>query len=290
MLKIIETPRDGIQGIKQFIPSKKKVEYINQLLKVGFDTVEVGSFVSKKAIPQLKDTDDVLKKIDLKDSHSKIMVLVANMKGAKEAIKSDAVDYISFPFSTSEIFLKRNINKNLKESYSLVEDLFNLSMENGKELIVYNSMGFGNPYEDEWNIELMEYWTGKLVDLGLRTIPISDITGEATVERIGEVFSKLVPTFPKVEFGLHLHAPKDEWKTKVDAAFNAGVRRFDTVVGGLGGCPMTGKEMLANLNAVSLIEYLSKKDVSHRLDLKELFKAAKIAQEIKTFEADEKTD
>lgn len=287
MLKIIETPRDGIQGIKKFIPTKKKVEYINQLLKVGFDTVEVGSFVSKKAIPQLKDTDDVLKKLDLSDSHSKIMVLVGNMRGAKEAMKNDAIDHLSFPFSFSKTFLQKNLNTDLEKGFQTVEQLFNLSMESGKELIVYLSMGFGNPYGDEWNMEMVEYWTGKLYDLGLRTIPLSDITGEAGTERIESVFTRLIEKFPKAEFGFHLHAPRGEWKPKVDAAFNAGIRRFDTVVGGLGGCPMTGKEMLSNLDAVSLIEYLSKKEVSHHLDLKELFQASKLAREIKAYGEDE---
>ncbi|MDZ7742636.1 MAG: hydroxymethylglutaryl-CoA lyase [Bacteroidota bacterium] len=281
MLKIIETPRDGIQGISDFIPTKKKVAYINHLLKVGFDTLEVGSFVSPKAIPQLRDTGDVLKKIDLSDSHSKVMVLVANKAGAEEAVKFEAVDHISFPFSVSETFLNKNINKGLNAGFEEVKEILEISLSKGKELVVYLSMGFGNPYEDEWSLELVEYWAGKLYGLGLRTIPLSDITGESTPEKIGTVYHSLFKAYPKAEFGFHLHATENEWHAKVDAAYKAGCRRFDTVIGGLGGCPMTGKEMLMNLDTLSLIQYFDDVQVSSKLDREAMKEANIMATEIK---------
>ncbi len=281
MLKIIETPRDGIQGIKDLIPTKNKIAYINNLLKVGFDTVEVGSFVSRKAIPQLKDTDEVLKKIDLSDSHSKVMILVANKDGTEEAVKYDSVDHISFPFSVSETFLKKNIKKDLNAGFEEVEKILEISLSKGKELVVYLSMGFGNPYGDDWNLEIVEYWAGKLYDLGLRTIPLSDITGESTPEKIDAVYRSLIKAYPTAEFGFHLHATETEWHAKIDAAYQAGCRRFDTVIGGLGGCPMTGKEMLMNLDTLSLIQYLDEIEVSSKLDKEAMKEAAIMATEIK---------
>ena len=281
MLKIIETPRDGIQGISGFIPTRKKIEYLNTLLKAGFDTVEVGSFVSPRAIPQLRDTEEVLRKIDLSDSHSKIMVLVANKAGASNAVRFDAVDHISFPFSVSETFLRKNIRKDFQKGFEEVEDILEISLSHGKELIVYLSMGFGNPYSDPWSLEIVEYWAGKLFDLGLRTIPLSDITGESTPEKISAVYRTLVKAFPKAEFGFHLHATRDKWYEKVDAAYSSGCRRFDSVLGGLGGCPMTGKEMLTNLDTFSFLKYLDDIEVSPGLNSEVLQEAARISQEIK---------
>jgi hydroxymethylglutaryl-CoA lyase len=196
MLKIIETPRDGIQGIESFIPTKQKIEYINSLLRVGFDTVEVGCFVSSKAIPQLKDTAEILRKIDLSASHSKVMVLVANIEGAKKAIQFDAVDYLLFPFSVSETFLKKNINKNLNEGFDELTKVLEVSLRAGKEPIAYLTMGFGNPYGDEWSLETLSYWVERLYDLGLRCIPLSDITGESTPETITNVFQYLIKNSP----------------------------------------------------------------------------------------------
>lgn len=284
MLKIIETPRDGIQGLRQFIPTKKKVDYLNAMLKVGFDTVEVGSFVSSKAIPQLKDTDAVLKKINLSDSHSKVMVLVGSIKGVREAAKYDAIDHISFPFSISETFLKKNIRKNLNESFDMIKYMMDISLQAGKEMIIYISMGFGNPYGDPWNYDLLEGWVKKLFDIGLRIIPVSDITGESNPQQISEVYGRLIKDFPKVEFGFHLHATKNNWYAKTDAAYKAGCRRFDTVVGGLGGCPMTGKEMLSNLDTFDLLRYFEEKEIPFFIDKEKLYLASRIANEIKQYE------
>ncbi|MCF8235473.1 MAG: hypothetical protein K9G67_11260 [Bacteroidales bacterium] len=284
MLKIIETPRDGIQGLRQFIQTKKKVDYINALLRVGFDTLEVGSFVSSKAIPQLKDTDTVLRKIDLSDSHTKVMVLVGNTDGVQEAVKFDAIDHISFPFSISETFLIKNIRKNLNESFDMIKKMMDLSLQAGKEMIIYISMGFGNPYGDPWNYDLLERWVKKLFDIGLRIIPVSDITGESNPQQISEVYGRLIKDFPKVEFGFHLHATSNDWYAKTDAAYKAGCRRFDTVVGGLGGCPMTGKEMLSNLDTFDLLHYFEEKEIPFFIDKEKLYQAARIANEIKQYE------
>lgn len=278
MLKIIETPRDGIHGIAEFIPTKKKVEFINTLLKVGFDTLEVGSFVSKKAIPQMADTAEVLRKIDLSETHTKIMVLVANLKGAKKALQFDQIESISFPFSVSPSFLDKNINSSFEKGFQDIENILDLTIKSGKELIVYLAMGFGNPYGDDWSIELLEYLAGKLYYLGLITIPLSDITGESTVENIEKVFKALQSRFPKIEFGFHLHASPNEWYAKTEAAYRAGCRRFDTVTGGLGGCPMTGKELLANLNTLDFLTLLDEKEVPFNLNMYRLIEARDMAQ------------
>jgi len=260
-IKIIETPRDGMQGINSFIPTQKKIGYINLLLKCGFDTVEVGSFVSPIAIPQMKDTAEVLEKLDLSLTKSKIAVLVANLKGGKMAAEFDQVNEIFFPFSTSPTFLKKNLNATITEAEKTVEELQNLCVRTGKELVTYLSMGFGDPYGDEWSIDLLYNWVEKLKNKGLSTIPLSDIMGDASPELIEEVFSQLTASFPDVEFGLHLHALAGQEYDKIDAAWQVGVRRFDTVINGMGGCPMTGKELVGNLSLEALLQYCSDKDI-----------------------------
>jgi len=260
-IKIIETPRDGMQGINSFIPTQKKIGYINLLLKCGFDTVEVGSFVSPIAIPQMKDTVEVLEKLDLSLTKSKIAVLVANLKGGKMAAKLDQVNEIFFPFSTSPTFLKKNLNATITEAEKTVEELQNLCVRTGKELVTYLSMGFGDPYGDEWSIDLLYNWVEKLKNKGLSIIPLSDIMGDASLELIEEVFSQLTASFPDVEFGLHLHTLAGQEYDKIDAAWQVGVRRFDTVINGMGGCPMTGKELVGNLSLEALQQYCSDMDI-----------------------------
>jgi hydroxymethylglutaryl-CoA lyase len=257
MVKIIETPRDAFQGIKTFIPTHLKLEYINALLKVGFDTVEVGSFVSPKAIPQMSDTAEVINGLDLTGTSSRIMVLIANKKGLDVAVEFDQIKDIAYPFSASPNFLKKNINKLQIESLLEIEDFLKTCEKRKKRLIVYITMAFGNPYGDDWNVEMLVRWTETLKQLGVQCIPFSDITGEADVAKIQDIFSILIPLFPEIEFGLHLHSETSSAYNKVDAAFRAGCRRFDSVIGGYGGCPMTGKELLANLNTETLIDYLS---------------------------------
>ncbi len=267
-LKIIETPRDGFQGIEMFIPTAVKTDYINQLFKAGFETVEVGSFVSPKAIPQMKDTPEVLAGLDLSQSTSKVMVLAANMKGGLEAVKYYMVDQLYFPFALSETFQKKNINSSFDKSKLMVSDLKKAAEEHEKELLIVISMGFGNPYGDPWSVDMLVDISGYFYEQGFTIIPIADVIGLAGPDLIYKVYSTLLPAFPEVEFGIHLHTIPNEYYDKVEAAYSAGVRRFDTVLGGIGGCPMTDRDLLGNLNTLSLVEYCEKNGIEHGLDVK----------------------
>jgi hydroxymethylglutaryl-CoA lyase len=265
-IKIIETPRDGFQGIPMFIPTAVKTDYINQLFKVGFETVEVGSFVSPKAIPQMKDTPEVLAGLKLKETSSKVMALVANTKGGLEAISYNNIDQLYFPFALSETFQKKNINSSFDKSKHMVKKLRVLAEENGKELMIVLSMGFGNPYGDPWSVNMLVDISGYFYEEGFRVIPIADVVGLAGPDLIYDVYATLIPAFPDVEFGIHLHTIPHEYYNKVDAAYSAGVRRFDTVLGGIGGCPMTDRDLLGNLNTLSLVAYCEKNGIEHGLD------------------------
>jgi hydroxymethylglutaryl-CoA lyase len=265
-IKIIETPRDGFQGMPHFIPTSIKTEYINRLFKAGFDTIEVGSFVSPKAIPQMKDTAEVLDGLDLSNTSSKVMVLIGNVKGGRELVKKEKVDTLLFPFALSETFLNKNINSSFDKSKEVIRELQELAAENNKELIVYLSMGFGNPYGDPWSVGFVRDMAGYLYEHGFRVIPLADVLGSAGPDLINDVYTTLVPAFPDVEFGIHLHTTPDEYYDKVDAAWSVGVRRFDTVLGGIGGCPMTDKVLVGNLNTLSLVEYCEKNGIEHGLD------------------------
>ena len=267
-IKILETPRDGFQGIAEFIPTEKKIEFINLLLRCGFNTVEVGSLVSPKAIPQMADTTEVLEKLNYSNTKSRIAVLVANKSGGKKAMDFDVIDDLIFPFSVSETFLKKNINQDFKEVEKTIDFLQNLCTKNSKQLLPYLSMGFGNPYGDEWSLEVLHFWTEKFIAKGINIIPVSDIMGEANTNKIFKVFNFLKTEFPQTEFGLHLHSQKETAKEKIDAAWQAGVRRFDTVLGGLGGCPMTGKELIGNLPLSTLTNYCEENEIVTGLDLK----------------------
>jgi len=273
-LKIIETPRDGFQGIPLFIPTAVKTDYINQLFEAGFETVEVGSFVSPKAIPQMKDTPEVLAGLDLSNTSSKVMALVANMKGGLEAVKYKIIDQLYFPFALSETFQRKNINSSFDKSKMMVKELKQLAEEHNKDLLVVISMGFGNPYGDPWSVDLLVDISGYFYDHGFRVIPIADVIGLADPDMIHEVYSKLIPAFPEVEFGIHLHTFPNEYYDKVDAAYSAGVKRYDTVLGGIGGCPMTDRDLLGNLNTLSLVEYCEKNGIEHGLDSKLLREVA----------------
>jgi len=265
-LKIIETPRDGFQGIEMFIPTAVKTAYINQLFRAGFETVEVGSFVSPKAIPQMKDTPEVIAGLDLRGTDTKVMALVANMKGGLEAVRYNLIDQLYFPFALSETFQRRNINSDFRQSKKLVRDLNELAKAHKKELLVVISMGFGNPYGDPWSVDMLVDTAGYFHGQGFRTLPIADVVGLAGPDLIHKVYTALIPAFPDMEFGIHLHTTPSTYYEKVDAAYSAGVRRFDTVLGGIGGCPMTDRELLGNLNTLSLIEYCEKNGIEHGLD------------------------
>lgn len=273
-LKIIETPRDGFQGIEMFIPTAVKTAYINQLFKAGFETVEVGSFVSPRAIPQMKDTPEVLAGLELEGSRSRVMALIANMKGGLEAMRFNIIDQLYFPFALSETFQRKNINSDFDKSKIFIRELQAIAEENKKELLIVISMGFGNPYGDPWSIDMLIDIAGYFYEQGFRILPIADVIGMAEPDLIHDVYSRLIPAFPEMEFGIHLHTIPSEYYDKVDAAYQAGVRRFDTVLGGIGGCPMTDRELLGNLNTLSLIEYCEKNDIDHGLDAKLLREVA----------------
>lgn len=272
-IKIIETPRDGMQGIDEIIPTHKKIEYINLLLQCGFDTVEVGSFVSPKAIPQMADTQEVLESLDYSKTNSNIAVLVANMKGGQLAAQFDVVDQIFYPFSTSPTFLKKNLNTTLESAERTVDELQNLCVKTGKELIAFISLAFGDPYGDPWSADLVINWVEKLVQKGIKKIPLADTIGDVDPKIIDKVCEAVVPLFPEIEFGLHTHALPGKGKSKIAAAWKHGVQRFDTVIGGLGGCPMTDKELVGNLSLESLITWSETHGIETGLNMEMLAKA-----------------
>jgi hydroxymethylglutaryl-CoA lyase len=274
-IKIIETPRDGMQGIDQLIPTRKKIEYINLLLKCGFDTVEVGSFVSPRAIPQMADTAEVLNKIDLSNTKSKIAILAANLKGGQLAVEFDQVDEIFYPFSTSPTFLRKNLNTNLPDAERTIDRLQNLCVAKNKELVAFISLAFGDPYGDPWNTDLVYKWTEKLVSKGIKKIPLADTIGDVSPDLIEQVCKAVIPNFPGIEFGLHTHALQGRGMRKIDAAWRSGIRRFDTVINGLGGCPMTDKEMVGNLDLEILLSYCDNNSIETGINNSQLLTASK---------------
>lgn len=247
-LKIIECPRDAMQGIIDFIPTEKKISYINQLLKCGFDTLDFGSFVSPKAIPQLKDTVDVLNKLDLSNTDTNLLAIIANERGAEEAVQFDEIDFLGFPFSVSETFQIRNTNSTIQESWSRLEAIQNLAFKNNKDLVVYLSMGFGNPYGDIWNSDIVIGWAERLYnELGVKILALSDTIGCATPTLVSSLFKDLIPSLKNVEFGAHLHTIPENAKQLVEAAYNHGCRRFDGAIKGFGGCPMATNDLTGNM-------------------------------------------
>lgn len=265
--KITECPRDALQGLHQFIPTDLKAAYINLLLRVGFDTIDFGSFVSPKAIPQMQDTADVLRKLDLSYTKSKLLAIVANYRGADEAVKHPEITYVGFPFSISETFQRRNANSGITEAFDTVKRINELCHINSQQLLVYLSMGFGNPYGDEWNLGIVEEWTDKLVNGGVRIIALADTVGVATAEQINSIYPSLCKRFPNTEFGIHLHATPDTWHDKIEAAYQSGCNRFDTALKGYGGCPMAADNLTGNIATENVITYLSSQNEHLGLDL-----------------------
>ncbi|MCM4168750.1 Hydroxymethylglutaryl-CoA lyase YngG [Arenibacter antarcticus] len=257
-VKIIECPRDAMQGIKTFIPTKNKVKYIQALLNCGFDTIDFGSFVSPKAIPQMVDTADVLQQLDLSRTNTKLLAIVANIRGAQDAALHASIDYLGYPFSISENFQMRNTHKTIAQSVETLREILAIADANGKEVVTYISMGFGNPYGDPWSVEVVGEWTEKLAGMGVKILSLSDTVGSSTPEVIDYLFSHLIPQFPEIEFGAHLHTIPTKWHEKVDAAFNAGCRRFDGAVQGFGGCPMAKDELTGNMPTEKLLSYFTK--------------------------------
>jgi hydroxymethylglutaryl-CoA lyase len=260
-VKLIECPRDAMQGIKTFIPTTAKVRYLQALLNCGFDTLDFGSFVSQKAVPQMADTAEVLSKLDLTKSETKLLAIVANLRGAQDALRYSEISYLGYPFSISENFQMRNTHKTIAESVALLSEIVNLTAKNGKEVVVYISMGFGNPYGDPWNEEVVGEWTEKLVNMGISIISLSDTVGTSTPKIIAHLFRELVPKYPRVEFGAHLHTHPKTWFEKVDAAYNSGCRRFDGAIQGFGGCPMALDELTGNMPTEKMLSYFTAKKV-----------------------------
>lgn len=280
-VKIIECPRDAMQGIKEFIPTHEKVEYINQLLKVGFDTIDFGSFVSPKAIPQLKDTTQVLSKLDLSNSKSKLLAIVANKRGAVDACKYEEISYLGYPFSISETFQKRNTNASIDESLARVEQIQELAVKHGKQAVIYLSMAFGNPYGDPWDAEIAMQWTEKLhKELEIKIISLSDTIGVSNRENIEAIFKPLLPEFPDVEFGAHLHTTPDSWEEKIDAAVRSGCRRFDGAIKGYGGCPMATDELTGNMATENILQYLDQHNFETGVHKEEMNKAMSMATNV----------
>ena len=271
MYKIVECPRDAMQGIKEWIPTEKKVTYLNKLLEVGFDTLDCGSFVSPKAIPQMKDTADVLRQLDLSNTSTKLSVIVANQRGANDAVQFEQVDYLGYPFSISETFQLRNTNATIQESLERVKAIQELCVAYDKEMIVYISMGFGNPYGDEWNVEIVQKWVNELVKLGINIFSLSDTIGVSNPQNISYLFSNLIPALPDVEFGAHLHTTPSTWKEKVEAAYKSGCRRYDGAIKGYGGCPMAKDDLTGNMATENIVRYFQDEGIDLGIDINSFF-------------------
>lgn len=280
-LKIIECPRDAMQGITEFIPTNTKAAYINQLLKVGFDTIDFGSFVSPKAIPQMRDTAEVLNQLELSATSSKLLAIIANERGAQDAASFEEIDYLGYPFSVSETFQLRNTNATLEQSLSRLESINTIAQNTKKKLVVYLSMGFGNPYGDEWNPEVVIKWSEKLNTLfGIDILALSDTIGVADEKTITHLFKTLIPALPHVEFGAHLHARPDNYEAKLQSAYFAGCRRFDGAIKGFGGCPMAADDLTGNMPTEGMLGWFDENNITTKLDMTEFGKALAMSSSV----------
>lgn len=280
MIKLTECPRDAMQGIKDFIPTEKKVAYINQLLKVGFENIDFGSFVSPKAIPQMQDTTQVLKQLNLSSSKSKLLAIVANTRGAEDACAFDEITYLGFPFSISETFQQRNTNSSISESLVRVEEIQNLCIKHNKQLVVYISMAFGNPYGDLWNPEIAINWCRQLQQMSIKFLPLADTIGCSTPENITQLFTALIPEFKDVNFGAHLHSTKQNSLEKIAAAYQSGCRSFDVAIHGFGGCPMAKEELTGNIATEDLEFFAHNHKIDLGLNTEELKKSYELSWDI----------
>lgn len=279
-IELVECPRDAMQGWAHFIPTEKKIAYINALLKVGFDTIDFGSFVSPKAIPQMADTGEVIRKLDLRDSRSKLLAIIANQRGAEEAVSHEHISYLGFPFSVSETFQQRNTNAGIAESVERVEDIQNLCIKNKKELVVYISMGFGNPYGDPYNEEIVFDWVSKLVKMDIGIISLADTVGLAAAGQVNRITSHLIQSLPGTSIGVHLHSAADNWKEKTKAALDAGCLRFDGALKGIGGCPMADDELVGNMDTELMIPYFEEQGLLKNINKDALATCSRMASEI----------
>ena len=266
-IEIIECPRDAMQGIKTFIPTEFKVNYIQSLLRVGFDTLDFGSFVSPKAIPQMRDTKEVLDKLDLSSTRTKLLLIVANLRGAKMACSIDSIDYLGFPFSISENFQMRNTHKTISESEIILKDILEITQKSNKKLVVYMSMAFGNPYGDPWDVDIVGEWADRLQSMGVEILSLSDTIGSSKPESISYLFSNLIPKFPHIEFGAHLHTHPNSWYEKLNAAYKAGCYRFDGAIQGFGGCPMASDSLTGNMPTEKMISYFNTQKIKTNLNV-----------------------
>lgn len=266
MVKIVECPRDAMQGLKEFIPTEIKVEYLNLLLKVGFDTLDFGSFVSPKAIPQMRDTVEVLEQLDLQNTNTKLLAIVANLRGASEACVHEPIKYLGYPFSISETFQIRNTNATIVESLDRVKEMQDLCQKYNKEMVLYISMGFGNPYGDPWNVEIVQRWVDELVGMDIKIISLADTIGVSNPDNITYLFDNLIPRYPQIEFGAHLHTEPKSWREKIDAAYSSGCRRFDAAMRGYGGCPMAKDDLTGNMPTENLLSYFIEKKTAKNID------------------------
>jgi hydroxymethylglutaryl-CoA lyase len=276
-MKIIECPRDAMQGIKEFIPTELKVKYINALLKVGFNTLDFGSFVSPKAIPQLADTNDVIEDIDLSLSNTQLLAICANKRGAEDIVKYEEIDYIGYPFSVSETFQMRNTNKNIKDSFDLVLEMQDIVIKNNKTLVVYLSMAFGNPYGDQWHPDIVTNWAELMVEEGIEIISLADTIGSSNPDNIKQLFSTIVPQFEDTEIGAHFHTTPESWEEKVKTAYENGCRRFDGALKGYGGCPMAKDDLTGNMPTENLLGFMDNRLIEHKLHIEHFEEAMEIA-------------
>lgn len=281
-VKLIECPRDAMQGIKPFIPTREKAKYIQSLLRCGFDTIDFGSFVSSKAIPQMQDTADVLSKLDLSQTQSKLLAIVANLRGAKEASKFAEINYLGYPFSISENFQMRNTHKTIDESVEVLKSILDIAHASDKSVVAYLSMGFGNPYGDPWNADIVGEWTEHLASLGVSILSLSDTVGSSTPEVIRHLFTTLIPKYPEVEFGAHLHTTADSWYEKMHAAIESGCQRFDGAIQGFGGCPMAKDDLTGNMPTEKMLSYLNSKHIDNSIRMASFESAHNKATELFT--------
>ncbi|MCM4159971.1 hydroxymethylglutaryl-CoA lyase [Antarcticibacterium flavum] len=258
-IKLIECPRDAMQGIRTFIPTEKKIQYLQSLLRCGFDTIDFGSFVSPKAIPQMADTAKVLEGLDLSKTTSKLLAIIANTRGAQDASQHEEIQYLGYPFSISENFQMRNTHKTIAESVQTLQEILEIAESTNKEVVAYLSMGFGNPYGDPWNVDIVGEWTEKLSGMGVKILSLSDTVGTSTPDVIEYLFSNLIPRYPEIEFGAHLHTTPTSWHEKIDAAYKAGCKRFDGAIQGFGGCPMAKDELTGNMPTEKVLSYFNSK-------------------------------
>jgi len=279
-IQFVECPRDAMQGWPHFIPTAKKVQYLNMLLKVGFDTLDFGSFVSPKAIPQMTDTKDVLERLDLSDTRTQLLAIIANTRGAEEAVKYEPIAYLGFPFSISPTFQQRNTNSTIEESLVRVDEIQNLCIQHNKQLVIYLSMGFGNPYGDAYNESILLKWAEEMVKRDIGILSLADTVGVATPEQITQALQTLIPQHPDTIIGVHLHSTAQNWQAKLAAAYEAGCTRFDGALKGIGGCPMAKDELVGNMTTEWMLPYFEQQGASLPINKEALEQSLLLANEI----------